>query len=228
MNRSRIGLKTLGVCVVAMLSLTAFMASSAQAKWLVGAGTLSGTKELKGKAHTEGILDVPSQNLEILCTAVAAGAGSLINSTPLAFILGVLNFTNCQTLVSKVVNAKCKPKEPIKATGKGQVFLHNGEEYVLLEGHEVVGAVTRFARVEFIEGCALPNTNVTGSVVLECLNASLSTSGNCLEHTASHLVQEAPAALFPSDGLKYGVNTANILGIANAELVSGEAWSAHV
>jgi hypothetical protein len=228
MTRARFSAKALGPCLVAVLSLTAFMATSAQAKWLVGSGTLSGTKEVKIKAHTELVLSVPSQNLKKLCTEVSAGAGSLINSTPLGFILLVLNLTSCETIVSGVVQVKCKPKEPVKLSAKGQVFLHAGEEYILLEGDEVVGGVPRFARIDFPEECALPDTNLSGSAVLECLTSSLNTSGSCLDHSVSHLVQQAPVSLFPGDGLKYGVNAATVSGIGNAELASGEAWSAHV
>jgi hypothetical protein len=63
-------------------------------------------------------------------------------------------------------------------SAKGQFFLHEGEEYILLEGHEVVGGVPRFGRLDFPEECALPDTNLGGSVVVECLNSSLSTTGN--------------------------------------------------
>jgi hypothetical protein len=100
MTHARFSVKALGLCLVAVLGMAAFMASSVQAKWLVGTGTLSGTKEVKAKAHTKFkfIWPVPSQGLQKLCTAVAVAAGSLINSTPLAFILSVLNFTNCQCL----------------------------------------------------------------------------------------------------------------------------------
>jgi hypothetical protein len=214
---------------VAVLGMTAFMASGAQAKWLVGSGTLSGTKEVKAKAHTEFIMSVPSKNLKKLCTTVAAAAGSLINSAPLAFILLVLNYTNCQTLINDVVQPQCKHKEPIIMKAKGQVFLHEGEEYILLTGDEEVSpGVFRFGRLDFPEACALPDTNVTGSLVLEGLNSSLSTSGNFLEHVVSHLVQQASSALFPGHGLLYGTNSATLSGIANLELVSGETWSAHV
>jgi hypothetical protein len=219
----------LGLCLLAVLGLMAFMAVGAQGKWLVGAGTLSGTKEVKVKAHSELVLSVPSKNLLKLCTEVSAGAGSLINSTPLGFILLVLSLTNCQTLINNVVQVNCKPKEPVVMKAKGQVFLHEGEEYILLTGdEEIAGGSFRFARIDFPETCALPDTNLSGSIVLECLNSSLGTAGNCLEHSVSHLVQQAPAALFPGDGLLYGINAATVSGIGNAELTSGETWSAHV
>ncbi len=134
----------------------------------------------------------------------------------------------------------CKPKEPIVANGIGEGFLHPVKELTYLIVKPDQG--NRFTTLEFNEEtCALPNAEIGGEIVGECLNEKLETmeeaSGHpdlCLEEAVHHLVQEAkaPRSLFKlSTELKYGANPAFIDGIADAFLTGtyeGKKWSGHV
>lgn len=228
MTRARFGLKTLGTCLLVVLGMTALMASGAQASWLIGGNPLNGERALQISAHSESILQVPAKLLEKLCTTVSAGAGSKIETVigaPLNYILVILNFTNCQTIANHVVVPGCRPAEPVVIRAEGELFLHNGDEYILLTPDDAIN--NRFGRLDFPAAtCALPDTNLTGSMVLECLTASL-TAGDCLTNEVNHRVSQAPVALFPGHGLLFGANAAALNGVMNFELVSGEVWSGH-
>lgn len=226
MARARFGSRTLGACLLAVLGLSAFMAGGAQGSWLVGEGLLVDEKPLKAQAHNELILNVPSKLLEKLCTEVHLGGGSKVSPFPLSYMLLVLHLENCQTISQHKVVPGCKPTEPVVMKAHGTLIHHGGEDYLLLTPDDAVN--NRFGRLDFpVATCALPDTNLSGSIVLQCLTQALSQSGTCLSHEKSHLVSEAPSVLFPGHGLLYGASAATLSGILNLELTSGENWSGH-
>jgi hypothetical protein len=223
----------------------AFMAAGAQATWLVKGATLAAKadKAIEVLNHSAVLqLLVPAKSLGIDCKLLHSDDGLLNPASGLGEVLGTLLFSECSTLqpVGTTV-AKCKPKEPIEAKGKGNLILHNGETYLLLEPEE-----GNFTRIDFSEECALPDTNISGSLVLEGLDKELKKGVDLLlNEEAIHLVQEAPASLFagqteggktlPKDGLLYGVSPATIDGVAKAQLTEVDAqgnhtipWAGHI
>jgi len=230
MSHARVGVRAFGLCLVAALGLMAFMAAGAQATWLVKGATLAAKADKPAEISNHsalGKLLVPAKNLTLDCTTLASDDGLLNPASGLGEVLGTLLFTGCSTLQPEGTTlAKCKPKEPIEAKGKGNLILHNADTYLLIEP-EVAGG--NFTRIDFPVECALPDTNITGSLVLECLGPNLEKGKElCLKEEVTHLAQQAPTALFPSDGLFYGVSPATIDGVAKAKLTSGETWAGHI
>jgi len=233
-------LKMLGLGLMAALSLTAFVGvTQASAVWLESGTTIASNLEGNAKivglesehAVVHGVLEVPAKELKILCKKSAADDGLLLSGTVL--VKGTLLFTECETFQKEKLSAGCKPIEPIVGKALGHLILHPTGEltYVLIEPEE---GATRFARIEFNEEkCALPNTDVTGSVVAECLGEEwqlMASTGvdYCLSELVNHLITEAPRSLFPSDVLKYGANEAFIRGVLSVALNTGNKWSGHV
>jgi hypothetical protein len=93
-----------------------------------------------------------------------------------------------------------------------------------------------FTTLEFnSKTCSLPEFDeVKGNLVAECglLNGSGVFVGNdCAEHMTFHLLQQAAAALFPTDVLKFGKKAATLAGIAKIELAgnhAGKSWAGTV
>jgi hypothetical protein len=234
---------------MAVLGLMAVSASGAQAieGWLVNKETL--TKKVTGEAvihplkngTVHGVLLVPAKELEILCKKLKTSEGLL---ETVVLVLGILEFTECETFQKKVLNKNCKPKEPITATVLAHLFLHNALTYVLLEPDGANGEPgKKFTLIDFNEEtCALPDSEVKGEAVAECLDEELKTMEEatgkpdlCLVDLVNHLIQEAPSrSLFgitEAKELKYGANPAFIDGILKAFLTGehkGMTWSGHI
>jgi len=136
--------------------------------------------------------------------------------------------------VKKVLSAGCKPAEPILAGGLAEVLLHNSKNYIKfkpLTGKPFTTIVFNPAK------CALAEENeVTGELVTECGKlepANTFAFKDCKEHEATHLLREAPEALFPTAVLKFGLNQALLHGIADTlinepALYKGKLWGGHV
>jgi hypothetical protein len=231
MSYRKNGLKALGLMVVAALGLMAFMATGAQANWLVNGVELKANEAVAATAHTNGILTVPAKKLEIECTTLASKNLKLLASSATAE--GEVEFSNCTTFSPPGAERKeqknCKPGEPIKAGGKAKLILHNAQNYVLFEPTTAGG---KFATITFGELCSLTETSdVKGTLVAECLTSALA-HADCNTSEASHLIQPAPAALFTGDKLTYGAGLeATLKGVAKVELSGeskGKPWAGHV
>jgi hypothetical protein len=234
-------LRMLGLGLMAALSLMAFVgATQASALWLESGATIAanlpGNAKIVGleseHAVVHSVLEVPAKELEILCKAAKAAGGQLLSGTVL--VSGKLEFSECQTFQKKVLSKGCTPAEPIVSEKiLAHLILHPAGEltYALIEPE---APATRFALIDFNEEtCALPDTNVTGSVVAECLGEEWQLMATtkvdyCLSELKNHLITEAPRALFPSDVLKYGANEAFIHGVLNVFLNTGNPFSGHV
>jgi hypothetical protein len=233
MSIKRNGLKVLGLSLVAVLGLMAFMAVGAQAGWLIEKVEIAAETEVTAKAHTPGILTIAKKNIELKCTELGAQSLKLIPKTTAK---GEIQFKNCVTISpigSGTVQASCKPVEPIKASGQAKLILHpevGGKNYVLFE--PATGS-TKFAIVEFPGGCALVETSeITGHLVVECgkLVSEKFVGGDCKEEEATHLVQPNET-LFPTDTLNFGKNAATLKGIAAVTLAganAGKLWAGHI
>ncbi len=255
MSHSRYGVRVLGLCLLAIFSLTAFMAAGAQAQfgWLKNKAFITAATPVHavihplaadGKKHavllsTFGATNTP---VEILCETLATEGGSLINNEKAEGKV-TLKVTQCETFINKVKSAPCKPKEPITGKSKYHAILHvkgDKKTYLLFEP-EVAG--TPLTTIETSEECVFgEKTQIAGEMVAECLNEKLekNTAGTdyCLEDLVHHLVQEAPTKLFELegkagsfDGLLFGSREAKLDGIADALLSApnlGQTWAVHI
>ncbi len=214
----------LSLLLSALLGLMSFLTTLAygQEVKVLGAKLAAPSETASGSAHVEGNFLVPSQGLQILCANYTVQEGVIFNN---GTAQGKGQASSCKTWVKGVENKGCKPIEPISGSGKGKMILHNGKVYLLGEPD----ASGTYGILKFNEEtCALPpSTKITGTTVGECLTSSL-TAGNCTEELVTHLVQQAPEALFPGDTLKFGLNTVRIDGIAAVSMTGankGCKWS---
>lgn len=232
MSHGKHGSTAIILTLLVSLGLMTFITPAAQANWLYLENA-----PVEVIRHTEDVtLLVEGVNVQVLCKNIQ-GENVLLeegNATT-APASGTVLFSEC-TGVEKSTGKEqknCNPiNQPIKATGKAKIVLHtNGQNYFLFEPE----TGKSFTLVEFSELCALVETNkVTGSFVGECgelngLNEFV--QEDCKNYQVTHLLHQAPEALFPSDVLKFGAHKASIDGIAAATLTGafkGDSWSGEV
>jgi hypothetical protein len=178
----------------------AFSVSAASALWLENGAAIASNKLVELATHTEGTFLVEKEtNLEILCSTAAGEDFLLLSGTTEA--KGGVNFSGCKVWQNgKDISTNCKPVEPIKASTKAKLILHNSKNYILFEPTVAGG---NFTQIKFNAPCALPEiNNVKGSLVTECLTASL-VAADCATEEKVHLLQPNEA-LFTGDKLTYG------------------------
>lgn len=109
---------------------------------------------------------------------------------------------------------------PLDFKAKGALFLHNSKTYERLTPAEG----TTLTVAKYSEECPVGEENpVTGTLVLEDANQEFGTEA------VSHLVQQAPAALFPELKMEFGSNEMTLDGSWRVKLAgkeSGKKWSA--
>jgi hypothetical protein len=236
--------RALGLSILAALLISGLSAAGAQGNWLLlFAGE---TKQLEANesigltAHTEFNLLVPAQGIEILCTTLAAEGLKILGLSTLGE--GKMKFTSCKTRQKGKESPGCKPIEPIVAGGRAHLLLHAAKNYLLLE--PTGGALGSFAIIQFNPAtCALAEENeLFGAVVAECGHLLvLKVEGgfafdfvglDCSKQESTHLFRQAASqALFEVSGLRFGISSATLDGIASASLNGaffGVAWSGHV
>lgn len=206
--------------VLAALSVLAPMPTSALAEWLVS----ETYKEVRVEQHeSHGWLLVPSKALKVLCETITTLDAKIL-FIPASGVLVIIHFEKCTTFSNEKESVGCTPKEPIVVKAEGTLIEHNASIYVLLTPDDTVN--NRFTRIDFPGAtCALPDTNITGSITLECLNLSLEPD-DCSSDELSHLFTQSSLGL--GDQLLYGVSAATLDGVGEVRLVSDEAWSAHL
>ena len=214
--------------MIAALGLMAFMAAGAQANWKVEAKELTANEEVKVSTHKEFNL-LLSNGIEIRCASIQGEDLLLAGKSSEA--TGKVAFGSCHTFLKGTAESACDPiNQPIKAAGKANLILSSSKNYVLFSPE----AGKPFTTIEFSVFCALLETDeVTGNLVAECglLSAGVFVGEDCANHQVSHLLQQAPAASFPKDVLKFGDLSATLDGIAAAELGgthAGKSWSGTV
>jgi len=220
-----------------VLGLMAFMAGGAHANWLVlhNGVVVEPDVTLSAKTHKDFTMLIPAQNLEILCKTIEADPTApilLLEKSTIGH--GHLIISACETFVKKVLSAGCKPIEPILVGGLTELILHNLKNYLLYK--PLTGKP--FTTIFFNPAkCALAEENeVTGSLVFECGKlepANTFVNVDCKTHEVTHLMQQAPAALFPSHVFKFGLNPASLDGIVSTAiegpaLYKGDAWGGHI
>ena len=230
-------LGTLGLCLMAALSLMAFAgATQASALWLENGATIAanlpGSVEIVGLEAAQSVAHivflVPNKELELLCKKITSENGILQTGTVLA--KGTLNLTECKNFQKKVESKGCTPSQPIVMKILIHLILHNTLTYFLFEPE----SGTKFTTMDYNEEtCALPDADFTGTFVTECLGEKYELHATtkvdyCLQELVNHLITEASHALFPSDGLKYGANEMLLDGVLNVFLNTKLKWSGHV
>jgi hypothetical protein len=251
MSHKKRGLQTFGLTLIAVLGLTAFMAVGAQANWLVLEGgiavELPANETVEVTAHQLPILLVPEETkLEIDCKTIAGVGLKLIGKSAKAE--GKVALNQCTTKQEGKAAEGCNPlNQPIVLGGTATVILHtDGKNYILFAPN----AGLPFTELEFNPAtCSLPQFDeIKGNLVAECgllkeeevKNAKgefeLKTTGefvsnDCNKHMQWHLLQLAPAALFPSDVFKFGKKIMRLDGIVKVELSGtrkGLLWSGEI
>lgn len=213
MSHGKRGPKVLGLSLLAVLGLTALIASSAQAlTWDLDKIEITAATSFDGRLKEELLLLVPALNLIIHCNQLTVEDGLLLldNTAHLGLVL-----SQCKTLVKGLEMKACVP-EILLSNLKILPFLHNEKIYLLFEP---LFAGQPFLVIHFKEECVLPLANATGSVVYECEDGFL-TPIDCKTPKISHLIKPANPSLFPGDLLVYGKNPASIHG--EAELLLTE------
>jgi len=148
MVRSRLGLKVLGLCALA-LGLMAFVTSAAQAelaaRWKVAGVEVTGAtevqteiKEIENKTATLLFTTAGGTKVSILCTAAKFDeGGKLIKEGGLS--LGRILFTGCVTLLNGASSPPCTPKTSGKALG--EILTLKGKGLAVLDKVTLEGGV---------------------------------------------------------------------------------------
>ena len=214
MSNTKRGLRALGLSLLAATGLMVFMAAAASAASFDVNGKSGLHATAVGSLKEEGLLKVAAQKILIHCATATVTEGLIYTDGTKAH--ATINYSGCKTLVEEKENEKCLPNIlPVKV--KILPITHSGKSYLLVEPLEAGKPFTTIHYNE--EECALPELpSVTGSVVFECENGSL-TQESCSTLKVNRLIRPAPAALFPSDTLQYGLNPAT-LEKGEAELVA--------
>jgi hypothetical protein len=237
--------KLLGLCMLALCGLTAFMAASAQGNWLENGVAITVKKPLKLKAHTPVNYLIPALNFEIKCTTLEAKEMQLlVGTSTTATAEGKVALSGCAGFSKGVEQKNCKPEnQPIVLGGLWLVKL-----LALTKGGTLLNVIlveqngaSPLATIKFSELCPLAETtNVTGSVVLECgLLEPVNTfkQEDCSSSRTVHLLQAPQQTVWffgkedseeVKDELKFGANKTTLDGIIAAELVSGNPWGGEV
>ena len=237
MVRSRLGLKVLGLCALA-LGLMAFVAGAAQAEsashWNVAGKSVTGSEEFQGeikeienKSATLEFTTLGGTLVKILCTAAKfTEGGKLVKEGGLS--LGKISFTGCKVELNSKAAAACeahstgKPVGTIETLkGKGLITLDvvsgKSEDYTKITPDEG----TTFAIIEMGEECAIgTKVEVKAKAAGEGLwikdgggNTGFTTSA------ATHLILEALKGLIALG------QPAVIEGSAVVALTGGASWS---
>jgi hypothetical protein len=255
MSNQKRGLRLLGLPLLSILGLMAFMAVGAQAEWLILLADetvhvlKAGENEsVKISAHTASKVLIPAKNLEIVCDTLEGEELKLIGGGSLAE--GKVKLTKCKTYTigpPLTEQPKCKPAEPIVLGIVAHLVLHEvggvKKNYILFL--PPAGSET-FTTIKFPETCALISTSkLTGEVLAECgeLVEDVFTQVDCdgraitqvecggEEHQVAPLLRAAESQELVTKPLKVGANPAFLDGEALVELsgkYKGLAWGGHI
>ena len=225
MNLRRNRLRSIGLALIAVAMPMAIGAASAQAtgNWRVEGANIGAGEEREFVAEEDQMFEflVTTLNLEILCGELEINEGKLFagGSSLAAFV-----FKQCESFFTNPTLKRASACDPvggtIKLLAKGLLLLHNKKTYERFSPD--LGE--NFGTVSFGEACSLVGKwGISGSFVIE------DCSGNGLEaELVRHLVQQAPAALFPSDVLLFGSKAMRLDGSTRLKLAGadeGKFWS---
>jgi hypothetical protein len=218
-DRKRLLKLTLGVLIT--LCLCAFAASTAQAEgeWRINGAKLTGEEAFTGLIATteEYLFLIPSLNISIHCK-IKQWVGVVLLASGESH--GAHRYEGCNSFSAGKEVASCNPGA-IELKFKSLLILHEKKTYILFEPREKGS----FGVIKFPELCAFTETgSVSGSYVMECVEPS-----PCETEALVHPMVPASAALFPSDGLKFGTSPLTLDGRDITEPGGpsfGKPWSA--
>ena len=221
MNGRQRLLAILSSCLLAALSMAALGAASAQAEgnyFVEGKKVFEAVEVTAEKDSGPYSFLLPKLNMALVFEDVSFDKSSLLangeSSYRILFTKGQL-----YTISPFKVIASCTIS-PLDFKAKGTLFLHNSKTYERLTPAEG----TTLAVAKYSEECPVGENNpVTGTLVLEDAKGEFGTE------TISHLVQQAPAALFPELTMEFAKNTMSLDGSWNVKLAGkegGRKWSA--
>jgi len=193
-------------CLLATFCIAALGATSAQAEgnWLLEGTSIKESMGFEGEKDSASYqFLVPKLNLELVFTEFSIDKGVLgtggEGTEELLFTKGqVYQISPLELMPCGVGNLTFKVKT--------KLFLHKGKTYDLLSPAEN-GILTETTYWDEGGGCPLgKKNNVTGSLVLEDPKVGFE------EGAVTHLVQQAPAALFPEHAMLFGTNSMTLDG----------------
>lgn len=227
MSHAKYSFKTLCISVLTTLGLMALMAASVEAAALWDV-QLPREKLLLNEAIDiedlgEGLLSVPAINLVIHCKKLEDHGALLAAETGTA--QGTLLHSECLTLSNGVDQPNCKPIEPIVSAVLilQELAVPNGAVKLLAEH---LGSEKKFATIKYPGTCALPETNVKGSVLFECVSGPThATLLSCFHDRVTQYLK--PTVAQTGDSLSYGLSAATISGVIEVKM-SGATYAGKV
>jgi len=236
MSHKKIGLKALGLCLMAALGIMAFSVASAQATtWLEDGAAIGSTLKVESVADSSTWL----LHSTALGGAVIIHCNELVVKDGLLFTNGTglaeLEFkNNCLFLFNGSHETECDPKEPIVSTVKIEAYLHENaakekfELFLFSPDDGTLNFVTLHLNKNGT-GCSIgENITVTGHVIAKDCNKE------ALVDKEKHLIEPVVGTGFDLTGppvrknsLKFGANTASLLG-SQWLTITGHTWAVHV
>jgi hypothetical protein len=216
MKHSACRSKALAFVVLAALAVMGVAAGSAQAtgNWRIEGANITAEKTVESEEDTMFLLLIPTFNLEILCNEFQVNEGKIF---PTGGSLARLSFRRCETFQASplVKLGACTPVNgEFSFLVKDLLILHNGKTYDLFSPDEEGKPL---GTVEFGEECAISSIPIKGSFVMEDCNEPLE------NEAVRHLLQQAPAALFPNDVMRFGAREVRLDGSMWLKLGGAEA-----
>lgn len=209
--------------VLAFASLAAFavmgvVAGSAQAgDWRIEGANIATEKTVESEEDTMFELLIPSFNFEVLCNAFKVDEGKIL---PGGGSLAKLSFRQCESFqVSPLVRlGACDPVNgEFSFLVKDSLIRHNNRTYDLFSPDVQAGEEKPLGTLGLGEECAVGPIPIKGSFVMEDCNEPLE------NEAVRHLLQQAPAALFPNDVIRFGAREVRLDGSMWLKLGGAEA-----
>lgn len=219
MKHSAYRSKALASAVLAALAVMGMAAGSAQAtgNWRIEGANVIAEKTVESEEDTTFLLLIPTFNLEIKCNEFKVQEGKILAS---GGSLARLSFGRCETFQASplVKLGACTPVNGgFSFLVKDLLILHNGKTYDLFSPDVAGEEIKPLGTIEFGEECAISSIPIKGSFVMEDCNEPLE------NEAVRHLLQQAPASLFPSDVMRFGAGEVRLDGSFWLKLGGAEA-----
>jgi hypothetical protein len=211
--------KVLTFAAFAALAVMGVAAGSAQAtgNWRIEGVNVAAEKVVESEEDTMFELLIPNLNLEVLCNAFKVDEGKIL---PTGGSLAKLSFRKCETFQASPL-VKLSACEPVNGEFsflvKDLLILHNGRTYDLFSPDVQAGEEKPLGTIKFGEECAISSIPIKGSFVMEDCNEPLE------NEAVRHLLQQAPASLFPNDVMHFGAGEVRLDGSLWLKLGGAEA-----
>ena len=211
--------KALAFAALTALAAMGIAAGSAQASgnWRVEGANIASERTVESEEDTMFELLIPSFNFEVLCNEFKVEEGKILAA---GGSLARLAFRKCESFqASPLVRlGACDPVNgEFSFLVKDSLLLHNNRTYDLFSPDVQTGEEKPLGTLTFGEECAIGPIPIKGSFVMEDCNEPLE------NEAVRHLLQQAPAALFPSDVMRFGAREARLDGSMWLKLGGAEA-----